>query len=80
LLECLFEFTGHSHEAVLDRFPDSEIVDKQDNKYILKVRAKEQGLIMWILSQGSSIKVLSPESLVDKMQVELDKMRALYNQ
>lgn len=80
LLECLFEFTGHSHEAVLDRFPDSEIVDKQDNKYILKVRAKEQGLIMWILSQGSSIKVLSPESLVDKMQAELDKMRALYNQ
>lgn len=34
---------------------------------------------MWILSQGSSIKVLSPQSLVNKMQAELDKMRALYN-
>lgn len=36
------------------------------------------GIKMYLLSQGSWVKVLAPQEFVDEMQAEIEKMRRLY--
>ena len=38
-----------------------------------------RGIVMYLLSQGSYVKVLSPQSLVDEMKAETEKMLAMYS-
>lgn len=35
-------------------------------------------IIMWFLSQGSKIRVLSPDSLVEQIRGEINKMQHIY--
>ena len=71
-------FTGHSVEAVLDKFPVSRVVEEGDSYCIIEAISYEQGLLMWILSQGEWIKLLTPHDLVEKMKIKLGKMIELY--
>jgi len=74
-----FEFTGLSVQAVLDRIPSARIIRKNGRKNIISAEVNYgRGLIMYLLSQGSWIKVLSPQTLIDDMKEEIDKMKALY--
>lgn len=39
----------------------------------------ERGVMMWLLSQGALVKVLSPQSLVTALQAELEQIQARYH-
>lgn len=74
-----FEFSGLSLQAILDRLPTAKVVDKNGNISIIEAEVNHGcGIIMYLLSQGSWIKVLSPQSLVDEMKEEIEKMQNLY--
>lgn len=78
LIKFTFRFTGHSVEAVLDKFPVSRVIEEGDGYCIIEAISYEQGLLMWLFSQGEWIKVLTPNDLVEKVKDKLNKMRSLY--
>ena len=74
-----FEFSGLSLQAILDRLPTAKIVEKNGNTSIIEAEVNHgRGIIMYLLSQGSWVKVLSPQSLVDEMKEEISKMQTYY--
>lgn len=74
-----FEFSGLSLQAILDRLPTAKVVEKNGNVSIIEAEVNHgRGIVMYLLSQGSWVKVLSPQSLVDEMKEELDKMISYY--
>lgn len=73
-----FEFSGNSLEAVLDRLPTAEVIDEYDNKYLIESEVYGKGIIMWILSQGSKLKVISPDDFVKEIAEEAKKISKLY--
>lgn len=78
LIKFSFEFKGHSIEAVLDKFPSAKIKEEKEDVYLVEATAYEEGLIMWILSQGDWIKVLSPPALIEKTKNKIEEMKKLY--
>ncbi|WP_425445912.1 helix-turn-helix transcriptional regulator [Dethiothermospora halolimnae] len=58
-----FRFTGDSIEAVLDRLPNAKVVEENKGEYIINATTHKKGIIMWLLSQGRAIEVLSPNEL-----------------
>lgn len=80
-MKIKFEFKGLSVQAILDRLPTATIVDKYDGKYLIEAEVNYgRGIIMYLLSQGSWVKVLSPQCLIDDISTELDKMKNLYQE
>ncbi len=66
IVKITFEFSGLSLQSVLDRLPNARVIDKKGNKSIVTAEVNYgRGLIMYLLSQGSWIKVLSPASLIN---------------
>lgn len=78
-MDILFEFSGPSVQAVLDKIPQSEIVKRDGNKYTIKAKVYGDGIKMFLLSQGSWVKVLEPVELGEKMKSEIAKMAKLYD-
>ncbi|MBN1065542.1 WYL domain-containing protein [Clostridium botulinum] len=78
LMKVRFEFIGQSLEAILDRLPTAKVIDKYDDKYLIEAEVFGKGIIMWILSQGSKIKVISPDNLVKEIACEVKKISELY--
>ena len=78
-IKIRFAFSGLSVQAILDRLPTAKIVEKNGNTSIIEAEVNHgRGIIMYLLSQGSWVKVLSPQSLVEEMQEELKKMQSYY--
>lgn len=78
-IKIRFAFSGLSVQAILDRLPTAKIVEKNGNTSIIEAEVNHgRGIIMYLLSQGSCVKVLSPQSLVEEMQEELEKMQSYY--
>ncbi len=74
-----FEFSGLSLQAILDRLPTAKVVEKNGNISIIEAEVNHgRGIIMYLLSQGSWVKVLSPQSLVNEMKEEIVKMQTYY--
>ena len=73
-----FEFTGPSVQAVLDRLPTAKVVDISDGVHTIEANVYGNGIKMYLLSQGSWVKVLAPRDFVDEMKEELKKMQSLY--
>lgn len=74
-----FEFSGLSLQAILDRLPTAKVVEKNGNTSIIEAEVNHgRGIIMYLLSQGSWVKVLSPQSLADEIKEELNKMISYY--
>lgn len=65
-------------EVVLDKLPNSEIIDIRKDYIILKAEVFGQGLVKWILSQGNSLEVLEPIDLKQKILEETLKILDLY--
>lgn len=61
LKTILFEFTGPSIEAILDRIPGAEIIEQKGNKYVLKAKCYGNGILMWLRTQGDYAKILAGE-------------------
>lgn len=74
-----FEFSGLSLQAILDRLPTAKVVEKNGNTSIIEAEVNHgRGIIMYLLSQGSWVNVLSPQSLADEIKEELNKMISYY--
>ena len=74
-----FVYTGPSIEAILDRFPTAEIVRRDEEEVELTASVEySRGTIMELLSQGSWIRVLKPDNVVDDKQNELRVMKSYY--
>jgi predicted DNA-binding transcriptional regulator YafY len=75
-----FEFSGPSLQAVLDKLPTAKIIEKiGDRKYLIEAETYGDGIKMWLLSQGSWVKVVAPEELVGEIKEEIKKMMGKYN-
>ncbi len=78
LRKIRFEFSGPSVQAVLDKLPTAKVTDRQGGRYIIDAETYGEGIKMFLLSQGSWVKVLSPEDFVQEIQTEIEKMNGLY--
>ena len=74
-----FRFRGIV-EAALDRLPEAKVIKKhKDGSVIISATAQDTGVIMWLLSQGKNVEVLTPKDLVAKMREEVEEMNRYYN-
>ncbi len=74
-----FEFSGPSVQAVLDRLPTSRVVELRNGISVIEAEVYGDGIKMFLLSQGSWVKVLAPQELVDEITDELQKMQEFYH-
>lgn len=80
LTNIRFKYNGKSVEAILDRLPTARIISERDNEYIIDAAVYGKGILMWLLSQGSAIEVLSPKKLRNEMAGILQEMLRKYQE
>jgi predicted DNA-binding transcriptional regulator YafY len=73
-----FSYTGESVQAILDRIPTAKVIDKRGEAAIIEAETYGTGVNMFLLSQGSRVKVLYPEAFVEEMRGEIERMRESY--
>lgn len=78
LRRITFEFNGPSLQAVLDRLPTARVVSSEGNTYILEAEVYGDGIKMFLLSQGSWVRVTAPQEFVDEMRAEAKKIVQKY--
>ena len=61
--QVVFKYYGLSIEAVLDRLPMARVTEEVDGVYTVKAETFGKGILMWLMSQGSKVEVISPEDL-----------------
>lgn len=78
-MKIRFLYTGLSIQAILDKFPTAQVVRQdKDGVEISAMVEYSRGTVMELLSQGSWIRVLSPDRLVEDINEELRKMSQYY--
>ena len=78
-IKIRFEFSGLSVQAILDRLPTAKVIERNGNTSIIEAEVNHgRGIIMYLMSQGSWVKVLSPQSLIDELKEEITKMQTFY--
>ena len=78
LQQVEFKYYGPSIEAVLDKLPMAKVVEEKEGVYTVKAETFGKGILMWLLSQGSKVEVLRPESMREEMKSTLLEMLQLY--
>lgn len=73
-----FEYMGPSVQAVLDKIPTAKIIEKKGGAYVLEANVYGDGIKMWLLSQGSWVKVTAPDEFVKELCGEIERMREYY--
>lgn len=75
-----FEFSGPSLQSLKDKLPTAKVVAKlEGNKYLVEAEVYGgEGIKMWLLSQGSWVKVVAPDDFVEEMKAKIEEMRRLY--
>jgi predicted DNA-binding transcriptional regulator YafY len=73
-----FEFTGASVQAILDKIPTARVIDKSGKTAVIEAETFGKGVNMFLLSQGSHVKALSPPEFVEEMKHEIEKMCNVY--
>lgn len=79
LTKIQFRYTGQNVEAILDRLPTAKILQEDEQEYLLEAEVYGKGILMWLLSQGSTVEVLKPNSLREEVKRTLQKMYNLYS-
>lgn len=74
-----FEFSGPSLQAVLDRLPTAVVLEMHGKTALVEAEVYGTGIMMYLLSQGSWVKVISPADFVEEYRAELAKMTAMYD-
>lgn len=79
-IHIVCEFSGLSLQVILDRLPTAKVVEKKsDGVSVIEAEVNNgRGILMYLLSQGAWVKVISPPSLVSEMKKEIQKMNSLY--
>ena len=72
------KFYGENPEPILDRLPTARVIEQYDNECTIEAEVYGKGIIMWLLSQGSKVEVLRPESMREEMKQVLQDMLKLY--
>ena len=72
------KFYGGNPEPILDRLPTARVIEQYENECIIEAEVYGKGIIMWLLSQGSKVEVLRPESMREEMKSTLLEMLKLY--
>ena len=67
-----FLYRGPSLEAVLDRLPTAKAKAQKDGSFLITDVIRGDGILMWLLSQGKRVKMLSPTSLREKWLKEAE--------
>lgn len=78
LMKISLCYTGNNPEVVLDRLPTAKVVSKEPGKWTITAEVYGKGIVMWLLSQGDKIEVLSPLSLREEMKQKLLEMLKKY--
>lgn len=78
LINLKFIYKGSSIEAVKDKFPISKILDKSGDSYLVEAEVYGKGCLMWLLSQGENVELISPSYLRDEIKEEVSKMNDIY--
>lgn len=58
LRKIMFEYSGHSIEAILDRLPTAQVVSSDNGKYIVRAEVFGDGIDMWLRSQGDHVRIM----------------------
>ena len=58
LKKLKFKYFGNSLEAVLDKIPTAQVIDKIENGYLISAEVFGNGIDKWILSQGKDIEMV----------------------
>ena len=74
-----FEFSGPSLQAVLDKLPTARVIKTENNVSLVEAQVYGDGIRMWLLSQGSWVKVVYPQEFVAEMKEEIEKMKKIYD-
>lgn len=80
LLNIKLKYSGKNPEPILDRLPTAKIVEQKADAYIIEAEVYGNGIIMWLLSQGSKVEVLKPESMRKEMTEKIEEMLRMYKQ
>jgi len=78
LMTVWLKYYGDNPEPVLDRLPTARVVEQQEHGCIISAEVYGKGIVMWLLSQGSRIEVLRPESLRQEMREKAEAILKLY--
>lgn len=78
LRKIRFEFSGPSVQAILDKIPTAKVVGKNGKAHVIEAETYGKGINMFLLSQGHHVKAIAPESFVEEMRTEIEKMRENY--
>jgi predicted DNA-binding transcriptional regulator YafY len=73
-----FWYTGASVQAILDKLPTAKIVERKRNRYLLEAEVYGDGIKMFLLSQGTWVKVVEPEEFVKEMGDTARAMAGMY--
>ena len=74
-----FEFSGPSLQAVLDKLPTARVIKTENNVSLVEAQVYGDVIRMWLLSQGSWVKVVYPQEFVAEMKEEIEKMKKIYD-
>ena len=66
-------------QAVLDKLPTARIIEREGRKYTLEAEVYGDGIKMWLLSQGSWVKVTEPKEFVEEIKTEIRRMMEHYS-
>ena len=78
LQKVVLKFYGENPEPILDRLPTARIIEQYDNECTIEAEVFGKGVIIWLLSQGSKVEVLKPQSMREEMKSVLTDMLQLY--
>lgn len=78
LQRIVLKFYGENPEAILDRLPTARVTQQYDNECTIEAEVYGKGVVMWLLSQGSKVEVLRPESMREEMKQILQEMLNQY--
>ena len=69
---------GELRNKIQFMFPTAKVINKTGNAAIIEAETYGTGVNMFLLSQGSKVKVLYPQSFVDEMKKEIENMCNMY--
>lgn len=80
LMKLRIKFYSKNTEAVLDRLPTATIIEQTEEYAMIDAEVYGKGIMMWLLSQGSKVEVVKPESLRQEMKKQLQEMLDRYHE
>lgn len=76
LMTVKFRYFGSSVEHVLDRLPIAKAKQRDVSVYDISAEVYGDGILIWLLSQGSQVEVYAPEELRQKWLDEASRIVA----